>query len=47
MLLDLVLITAYFLSIHSVDGSSFGMILFVLPYIFLMVYLTAKCIRLV
>lgn len=45
ILLDLVLITAYFVSIESVDGSVFGTVLFVLPYIFLIVYLTAKCIR--
>ena len=50
MLLDLVLITAYFANStqpHAVDGSSFGTFLFVLPYTFLLVYLVVKCFRLV
>ena len=50
MLLDLILITAYFANStqpHAVDGSSFGTFLFVLPYTFLLVYLVVKCFRLV
>jgi len=50
MLLDLILITAYFANSaqpQAVDGSSFGTLLFVLPYIFMVVYIVLKCFRLV
>jgi len=50
MLLDLILITAYFANSaqpQAFDGSSFGTLLFVLPYIFMVVYMVLKCIRLV
>ena len=47
ILLNLVVITAYFASTQSVDRSSFGTFIFVLPYVYLLTYLVIKCFRLV
>ena len=46
ILLDLVLIAALFVDTNqSVTGSSFGRFLFILPYIFLVIYVVTKFMR--
>ena len=46
ILLDLVLIAAYFVNNNqSVTGSRFARFLFVLPYIYMIIYVVTKCIR--
>ena len=46
ILLDLVLIAAYFVNTdQSVTGSGFATFLFVLPYIYMLIYVVTKCIR--
>ena len=46
ILLDLVLIAAYFVNTdRSVTGSNTGTFLFILPYIYMLVYVVIKCIR--
>ena len=46
MLLDLVLIAAYFVNTDRlVTGSGFATFLFVLPYIYMLIYVVIQCIR--